>query len=130
MNTEDKFRVIKSGLTCSNVIERLWYNYCLRERMPYIIVETKGKKATVKWDSISFSPDLDSLFKDNEDYIQQELIAILERHTNGARVKYAMTPLFITCSNIHIDSASDIAEEIYGLIINVLSLGWANRTIH
>ena len=123
MNTEDKFRVIKSGLLCSNKAEKRWYNYCLRECEPYIIIETKGKKAAVKWDSISFSPDLDPLFKDNEDYIQQELINILERHANGARIEYVMTPLFITCSNIHIDSASDIAEEIHGLIINVLSLG-------
>jgi len=123
MKTEDKFRVIKSGLLCSNKAEKRWYNYCLRECEPYIIIETKGKKAIVKWDSISFSPDLDSLFIDNYDYIRQKLTTILERHANGSRVKYAMTPLFITCSNIHIDSASDIAEEIHGLIINVLSLG-------
>jgi len=68
-----------------------------------------------------FSPELDVLWRKNYEYAQQALISILERHHNGARVKYLMTPSFITCENLDFDSAIDVANEIHGLIISYIN---------
>lgn len=116
MTKQQYYLKFDDGLVCSDGMETRWFNHCLQQCMPYVLVKVKGRKATIEWDCISLPSDLDQIRLDNYKTIKQQVIQMLKLYAHGSKAEYSISPYFITLRNIPMRSAEFIAESIYKLI--------------
>jgi len=103
-------------LMCSNEIATRWYNHCYQQSMPYILVKVDGRRATIEWDCISLSTELDQIRLDNYPAIKREVIQMLDHYAHGSKGEHIISAYSITLRDIPLRSAEFIAESIYKLI--------------
>lgn len=92
-----------------------WFHYCRETAKPYVVVRTGEKTADVMWDYVTLPPSYDKVLFEKENQIQEQAIAIFEKHaTANSSVRAKSTVVFF--DNLPIDKAKTAANELFALI--------------
>jgi hypothetical protein len=96
-----------------------WFHYCRETAKPYVVVRTGERTADVMWDYVTLPPSYDKVLFEREREIQEQAIAIFERHaTKDSSVRAKPTVVFF--DNLPIDRAKAAANELYAFIESLL----------
>ncbi len=103
----------------SNNRRNAWFNHCVLNKTPYIILTTKTKFADILWDHTSYPLSYEYIFNSNEDFIKIEAENIcekykynIERHINSGQ---------ISIKGLLLNDARQVASDIYDLISRLTS---------
>jgi hypothetical protein len=92
-----------------------WFHYCRDTAKPYVVVRTGEQTADVMWDYVTLPPAYDRVLFERGREIQEQAIAIFERHaTDGSSVRAKPTVVFF--DNLPIDRAKIAANELFAFI--------------
>lgn len=100
--------------------ENAWFHHCEKYKIPFITIFLHGKLADVRWDYVSFPPDVDHelfLLKSN---LYQAAIQICAAHgTKHSSVRYS--PGVITLHKLSSSAAQAAASRLYGVVQQVVA---------
>lgn len=108
-----KFIEIKSGK--DNSQKNAWLEHCRLKKIPYIIVTTRTKQASIEWDYISYPADVESHFENNKTLFHQELKNIYGKYAK-ANSKFSISSTSAYIENLSIEDARRAASDIYDLV--------------
>jgi hypothetical protein len=92
-----------------------WFHYCRETAKPYVVVRTGEQTADVMWDYVTLPPRYDRVLFEKGKEIQEQAIAIFERHaTSNSSVRAKPTVVFF--DNLPIDRAKIAANELFSFI--------------
>ena len=92
-----------------------WFHYCQETAKPYVVVRTGENTADVMWDYVTLPPTYDHVLFEKGGQIQEQAIAIFERHASkDSSVRAKPTVVFF--DNLPIEKAKLAANELYSLI--------------
>ena len=96
-----------------------WFHYCRETAKPYVVVRTGEQTADVMWDYVTLPPAYDKVLFERGKEIQEQAIAIFERHaTSSSSVRAKPTVVFF--DNLPIDRAKRAANELFSFIDSLL----------
>lgn len=92
-----------------------WLDKCRKEEIPYIIIEKYVKYATVRWDYISYPPDMDKQISGNHNNYLDDVVSIFKKYSNNKSKINTNSGGLIHFDNIEIDKSHDCANEIFDI---------------
>lgn len=98
-----------------------WFATCREKAIPYITLENRNKYASVRWDYITFSSDIDTKIDENQDKYVSEIMDIFRKYANP-KSTYNVSGGLIEFDFIDIDYAHDCANEIYDVAVKICSV--------
>ena len=96
-----------------------WFHYCTKNQIPYVIIRTKIKYASVEWDYISLNTSHDVTLKSNAENNVELFFEIFRKYANRKSSCETNGSLFIA-KNILIEDSNNLAEEIFDIVNNQL----------
>lgn len=96
-----------------------WLNYCRSMKIPYIVIVSRGRRANIFWDYISYPMGIEMAFDKNEDYIKEKLKEIYFKYANK-QADYLISASSLNFNKFSIENAREAALEIYDFINNFM----------
>ena len=91
--------------------ESSWHQLCIDRNIPMIKVVRRARYGDVHWDYITMHPDLDKLFKLEEEWIVTELSELLKYYADAKTDGY-IGSFTGKVKNIPIESVGDYAQDV------------------
>lgn len=100
-----------------------WFKYCRKAGIPFVFVEIQGSRATVEFDYMAFpDPKFDLVLRENSEVLEAGMAKLRHRYKSRGTESWT-SAVFASYSNIRLDKADALAEELYDLISRVLDRG-------
>lgn len=110
--SERKFVVCRND---DDVAENEHYSDCRFRGVPFVVVNTKRKYASVCWDHLTLPSDLDYVLMAKRDEIAQEILAAYRRRRGRTSV-FQIGALTGFVERLDRQSAEALAEEVYDIV--------------
>jgi len=120
MKEQQSYIKLDDSIIGKDGITNRWYNHCMQEGIPYILVKVNGKKANIECDFMTLESAMDDVLQQNHQQIKSQVIQMLELYAHGSRASYSISWSAINLEGIPMRSAEFIAESIFKLIMRFL----------
>ena len=110
--SERKFIVCQND---DHVAENEYYSDCQFRGVPFVVVNTKPKHASVCWDHLTLPSDLDYVLMAKRDEITQEILAAYRRRSGRTSV-FQIGALTGFVERLDRQSAEALAGEVYDIL--------------
>jgi hypothetical protein len=101
--------------TNDEATENRWYDQCVKQRWPLIVVSYRKKYAKVTWDHITLPPEWDQRVRNAEDSIVSSILAIFSEH-RGPRSHYAINAFAGSIDCLSPDAARIVANQVFNIL--------------
>ena len=116
MKTQQNYMKFEEGLTSSHKLTDFWYKHCMERGIPYVLLKTEGKRASIECNYNTLPSALNEVLQENHTQIKRQVIQMFEQYAHGSRATHEITWSTISLFNVPMRSAEFIAESIYKLI--------------
>ncbi len=101
----------------NNEIRNSWLEYCRSEFLPYIVITTEEKSASVEWDHLSYPMEQENIFLKKNPRLEEGLLRIAKMYGSDDLISEPHSTFNI--QNLSVDDARSAASEIFDLISSI-----------
>jgi hypothetical protein len=104
----------------SNSDKSKWLHHCKESQIPYVTITNRTSYSDVEFDYISFNAPVDIKLQAKEKFVTDTVLTITDKYKNHRTEISVVGWGFIKITNLAIDNAEYVAEELVKLINNVV----------